>query len=49
MGQRYKNQQELTLTSLTFELTKKTALREVKKADNIKLIPKDLTNFSEVN
>lgn len=49
MGLCYKNQQEFTLTFLTFELTKKTILREVRKADNIKLIPKDINNFSEVN
>lgn len=48
MSQHYKNQQR-TLTSLTFELRKNTVLREIRKAGKIKLIPKDITNFSEVN
>lgn len=49
MGQYYKIQQEFTLTSLTFEMTKKTVLREIRKAVKIKLILKDITDFSEVN
>lgn len=49
MGQHYENQQEFTLTSLNFELKKKTVLGTMRKADKIKLIPKSITDFSEVN
>lgn len=43
MGQHYEEGQQFTLVSLTFELTEKTTLGEMRKADKVKLIPKGIT------